>query len=262
MKRFFRSLVALACLTSWCSIEGCSSGQSPKGDSSSSASSNRSQSTQPVPAKVVNGKPQGLYYMQRYWIATRYLEKSCWYFAPDGQVYENLTTGFSPEDLAAHKGPKGTFKAGGGLLEVTWADGKTTKSELEFVSGGFNWNTGAFLPIAQPAKGKSIVGSYEGGSLFGAEGSSVIVSKSLSLESDGSYTLFGISSVTATSNGTQARTGGEGSETGRWELDGLNLRLTKTDGSTTRLIAIPFDDEETSVYPDRIFVGGTMYKKK
>ena len=200
--------------------------------------------------------------MQRYWIATRFLEKSCWYFAPDGAFYENLTTGFSPEDLAAHKGPRGTFKAEGGKLEVTWSDGKSDKSDLEIVPGGFNWNTGAFLPIERPANANSIAGAYEGGSSFGAEGNSVMVSKSLILDANGSYTLSGISTLSATSDGTQARAGGEASESGRWQLDGFNLRLVSNDGSTKQVIAFPFDDQANKASPERIFVGGTVYKKR
>ena len=221
-----------------------------------------SKAVQPAPAKMINGKPEGLYYMQKYWIATRFLEKSCWYFAPDGKFYEDLSTGFSPADLDAHKGPKGTYKAGGGNLEVVWSDGKSSKAELEIVPGGFNWDTGMFLPVEEFTKGKSVVGSYEGGASLGGGGNSVIVSKSLRLDADGTYTMSGISSLSSTSNGTQAKVGGQSEANGRWSLDGFVLQLTKFDGVSEKHIAFPFDDDKTPTYPDRLFVGGTMYKRQ
>lgn len=217
---------------------------------------------QPVPATLEDGKPQGLYYMQKLWIATRYLEKSCWYFAPDGTFYENLTTGFSPKDLEAHKGPKGTYQAGAGMLEVKWSDGQSSKSELEIVPGGFNWDTGMYMPVEAFKSGQSIAGTYEGGSSFGGDGNSIIVSKTLSLNSDGTYAMTGISSATTTSDGTQARVGGQSDASGKWKLDGFMLELTGSDGQVTKHIAFPFDDAETPVYPDRVFVGGTMYKRQ
>lgn len=211
---------------------------------------------------MVNGKPEGLYYMQKYWIATRFLEKSCWYFAPDGKFYENLSTGFSPADLEAHKGSKGTYKADGGNLEVIWSDGKSSKGELEIVPGGFNWDTGMFAPVEEFTKGKSLVGSYEGGASLGGGGNSVIVSKSLRLDEDGTYTMSGISSLSSTSNGTQAKVGGQSDTSGRWSLNGFVLQLTKSDGVSEKHIAFPFDDDKTPTYPDRLFIGGTIYKRQ
>ena len=145
-----------------------------------------------------------------------------------------------------------------GNLEVTWSDGQSSVSPIEIETGGFNWDTGMYLPVEPFVAGKSIVGFYEGGSSFGGEGNSVIVSKSLRLESDGRYTMSGIATVSASSNGTQARVGGENQEEGRWQLDGFILSLSKSDGTSVQHIAFPFDDEKTPIYPDRIFVGGTM----
>lgn len=200
--------------------------------------------------------------MQKMWIATRYLEKACWYFAPDGKVYVNLTSGFSSEELAAHKGAQGTYKAGRGTLEVVWSDGTSSKSEIEIEQGGFNWDTGMYLPVEPFTAGKSIAGAYEGGTSFGGQGNSIIVSKSLRLEGDGTYSMSGVSSLSSTSNGTQVKTGGQSDENGRWTLDGFVLRLTSSAGTTAQHIAFPFDDEKTTVYPDRLFVGGTMYKRQ
>ena len=252
MKVKTRSSLLIALIACWCFTSCNSQAQSP---------STKSRAVQPVPAKMVKGKPEGLFYMQKMWIATRYLEKSCWYFAPDGKFYENLTSGFSAEELAAHKGSKGTYRVSQGNLEVTWSDGKSTKGPIEIVPGGFNWETGSYLPVEPFAAGKSIAGSYEGGTSFGGDGRSVIVSKSLHLDADGKYSMSGIATVSASSDGTEARVGGANpEEEGRWQLDGFTLHLTNSSGKSTHHIAFPFDDEKSPVYPDRIFVGGTMYK--
>lgn len=254
----FFAVTIICCSFTACTTHGQSQPNKLEGDNSKSSS----RTSQPAPARMVNGKPEGLYYMQKMWIATRYLEKSCWYFAPDGKFYENLTTGFSPEDLAAHKGPKGTVKAGRGTLEVVWSDGKSSNADLEIVPGGFNWDTGMFLPVEAFASGKSVAGFYEGGASLGSDGNAVIVSKSLRLEEDGTYSMSGISSLSSTSNGTQVKAGGQTDANGRWALDGFILRLTDSDGISAQHIAFPFDDEKTTVYPDRLFVGGTMYKRQ
>ena len=245
-----------------CTAQSPSNPVAPNSTQSNLGQSEASLSGQPVPATIANGKPVGLYYMQKYWIATRYLEKSCWYFAPDGTFYENLSTGFSPKDLEAHKWPKGTYQASAGNLEVTWSDGQSSKAELEMVPGGFNWDTGMYMPVEAFASDKPITGTYEGGSSFGSEGNSIMVSKTLNLKADGSYSMTGISSTSTTSNGTQVRAGGESEASGQWKLDGFILQLTGSDGAVTPHIAFPFDDAETPIYPDRIFVGGTMYKKQ
>jgi hypothetical protein len=60
---------------------------------------------QPPAPRISGGGPVGLYFMTRFWSYTGTLEKAAWYFAPDGRVYQNLETGFSAGDLAAHQGP-------------------------------------------------------------------------------------------------------------------------------------------------------------
>ena len=225
-----------------------------------------SSAVQPVPAKMINGKPEGLYYMQKYWIATRYLEKSCWYFAPDGTFYENLTEGFSPQDLKDHKGLKGSYKANKGNLEVTWSNGNTSKGELEIVPGGFNWDTGMFLPVEPLASGKKVDGLYEGGTSFGTSygggGNSTIVSKTLRLDADGTYAMSGVASLQSTDGVSQAKVGGQSQVDGKWKLDGYILFLTNADGTSARHVILPFYDQANPAYPERLFVGGTVYKRK
>lgn len=263
MPRKPNSTILAAFIVGCISVTSVANGQSSLGKSAGGQTSQRnSKAVQPVPAKMINGKPEGLFYMQKMWIATRYLEKSCWYFAPDGKFYQNLSSGFSQAELDAHKGPKGTYRVSQGNLEVAWSDGSSSKGELEIEQGGFNWDTAMFMPVEAFASGKSLAGTYEGGASLGGGGNSIIVSKTLRLDSDGSYSMSGISSMTSTSNGTQARVGGQSEASGRWSLDGFILQLSGSDGTTVQHIAFPFDDEKTPIYPDRLFVGGTMYKRQ
>jgi hypothetical protein len=60
--------------------------------------------------------------------------------------------------------------------------------------------------------------------------------------------------VTAGSNGIDS--------TGRWHAAGYSLVLIDSTGNVYRRIAFPYDDEKTPPNPDRIFVGGTMFKRR
>lgn len=257
--RPFLFLVSMGCLCIPLQVACAQSNASAKRLRADRVSSDRI--PQAIPGKMVQGKPVGLFYMQRMWIATSFLEKSCWYFLPDGTFYENLTKGFSPADLEAHQGPKGTYRLNKGNLEVRWSDGTSSSSALEIETGGFNWDTGMFLPVEAFANDKSIAGNYEGGTSFGSSGNSILVSKSLRLDPDGTYSMSGVSSLSSTSNGTQAKVGGQSEASGRWTLDGFLLQLTTSDGGTEQHIVFPLDDETTPTYPDRLFLGGTAYKR-
>jgi hypothetical protein len=202
---------------------------------------------EPPAAKITDRGPVGLYYMQRYWIATRHLEKAVWYFTPDGKVYEGLTTGFSPEDLAAHKGPHGTYKMVGKDLEVTWSDGKSVKSEMERDegdSGGFAWETGLFAPVKPIADPKLLAGEYEGGTSLSFAGGSSIVSKTLKLNADGTFTNSGIATVKAESDESKVTAAGDSDEKGAWSATDYSMTLKFGDGRTVTGIAFPLFSED------------------
>lgn len=218
--------------------------------------------TQPVTSRMIQGKPEGLFFMQRYWIATRFIEKSCWYFAPDGQFYENLATGFSAEELAAHKGSKGRYSVSGGQMQVIWSDGKSSQSPIKEALGGFDWDTGMFAIVEPFQEGKSISGTYEDGTSLASGGGSITLSKSLRINEDGTFEMAGISSLTSTSDNTQANAGSRSGTTGRWQLEGYTMTLTTSDETQTHHIAFPLDDAKTPAYPDRLFIGGTAYQHR
>jgi hypothetical protein len=71
-----------------------------------------------------------------------------WYFAPDGTVYQDLERGFAPEDLAAHRGPRGTFAVQGREMTVTWVDGKTMTSRIARGRRNFAWTAARIVDVS------------------------------------------------------------------------------------------------------------------
>ena len=116
-----------------------------------------------VEAGLRDGKPVGLFFMTRFWSFTGTLEKAAWYFTPEGDVYRNLETGFSPQDLAAYEGQQGKYTVSGDTMTVTWSDGKTTESAIEREGQGFMWDGGIFSPVKPIQDKAKIAGEYEGG---------------------------------------------------------------------------------------------------
>lgn len=89
-------------------------------------------------AMVSGGRPQGLFFMMRYWVDTQSLEKAAYFFTPAGQVFVN-PAGFSVAELGAlPAGSCGTYCVAGRQLSMKWADGYSTQSAPELGSGGFN----------------------------------------------------------------------------------------------------------------------------
>lgn len=217
---------------------------------------------QPPAARMVNGRPVGLYFMTRFWAFTGSLEMVVWYFAPDGRAYQGLQTGFSAADLAAHKGYQGTYQVAGDTMQITWSEGKPTKSTIERSAGGFAWDAAIFTAVKPFQGAKSIAGSYEGGESLSVAGNSAAVSKTLQLRADGTFTWDGVASVTSATKESKVTTGGQSSGGGTWRMDGYSLLLTERGGRVIRGISFPYDDPMTPVYPDRLFFNGTMYKRR
>lgn len=219
---------------------------------------------QPAKAGFRGGRPVGLYFMTRYWVATGSLEKSVWYFAPDGEAYENLRTGFSEADLAAHRGRRGKVSMDGDAMVITWPDGKDTKSRLEVDTDGegFAWDTGLFTPVQEFDDASELAGKWEGGESLARGGDFIAASNSLDIRADGTFGRESIATVKGTTERSEIGAGSQSAGQGTWKLDGFKLTLTEDRGKQTTAICFPFDDEKTPVKPDRFFFNGTMYKKQ
>jgi hypothetical protein len=190
------------------------------------------------------------------------LEKAAWYFAADGTVYQNLESGVTAADLAAHKGPKGTFKLADGNIAITWADGKTSKSQFEPDKGGpgFAWDGGLFSPVGPITDPKVVAGKFEGGESLSHGGNSVMNSHSFEFRADGTYTRDDVASVKGTTDRSVLSAGAAGTKTGTWKADGFTLILTDS-GKTERKMAFPWSDDDKDP-PNRLYLGGTLLKRQ
>lgn len=217
----------------------------------------------PPAATIVDGRPAGLFFMTRFWSYTNSLEKAVWYFAPDGRVYQDPASGFSEADLQAHPGNRGMYAVADGKLKVTWSDGKVTESPIQADGGAFHWEGGIFTAVEPFDADRSLAGTYEGGESFSsAGGSGAFTSRTMELRPDGTFRRVGMASVQSTSNESMVEAGSQGGSEGTWEAGGYSLVLTGADGDAQRGIAFPYDDADTPVYPDRMYFGGTMYKRQ
>lgn len=222
-----------------------------------------SQGDLPAPASFAEGVPVGLFFMTRYWPATRSLEKSVWYFAPDGTVYQGLETGFSARDLAQHAGPKGKAVLEGERLEVQWPDKKKSGGKISREASSFSWNAGIFTVVKPFAADLPLAGVYEGGESISFSGNRAALAKTLELRADGTYRWSGVSFLNSASDITQVTAGSNGEDsTGRWHAGSYSIVLVDAKGHAYRRIAFPYDDEKTPLNPDRIFIGGTMFKRR
>lgn len=257
----WRGLAALICLAGV--VLGCNeSGDRGLGGGGGSGGGGTGGAT-PRP-RIEAGRPQGIYFMTRYWASSGSLEKAAWYFAEDGSVYAQLATGVQPEDLQSHVGQKGKITASGDELEITWSDGTSTKSKLELDGAGptFMWDMGIFTPAAAIEDPSAIVGEYEGGESIRGGGSYVATAQAITLAADRSYQWGGVGAVSGESGGETISAGSSGETTGVWDAAGYTITFTSVDGKTERQIAFPVDDADTPVKPDRLFIGGLLFKRK
>ena len=216
---------------------------------------------QPAPASWSGDVPVGMYFMSRY-ISGSGLEKSCWYWAPDGTVYEGLMTGFSDQDLADHPGRKGKARAEGGQVVIDWGKGGPTKSPVEKDKSGFMFDMGSFTPVTPIADPASVAGSYEGGESLVHGGNSVGVGKTLDLKSDGTFARESAAYVSGKGDGTKLSGGASSAGAGKWSVAGWTMTLDDGSGKPSRLIAFPYDDPDAKAHPAHLYVGGTLYKHR
>ncbi|MBF9140504.1 hypothetical protein [Hymenobacter properus] len=218
---------------------------------------------QPVAGAVNGGRPVGLFFMTRYWIATRSLEKSTYYFAPNGQVYVD-PKGFSAAELAAlPASSRGSYSVVGNKLSVRWASGQTSSSEVEPQATTFSWDMGIFLagkPFQSPSQ---LAGSFEGGNSISTSSGSASAVSSLTFRPDGTYSGGGASSFGGR-NEAGAKTysaGSTSSNSGRWSLSGWLLTLTDAQGRTTRGVAFPVERNDKTGQVTRFYFDNVAYKR-
>lgn len=216
---------------------------------------------QPAAGVLKEGKPLGVFFMTRYWSYTQTLEKAGWYFALDGQVYQNLEHGAEPPDLKAHKAMHGTYRVEGDSMEITWSDGMKTKSKLEREPKSFAWDGGIFTPVEPIREKKSIAGNYDGGASLSHNKNTIAVAKTFQLRADGTYSMSGVTVVSGKTESSEIGGSAQKSDSGTWTASGYSMTLTPSSGPAVRYLAFPVDDDSTTIYPDHLYVGGTLFKK-
>ncbi len=219
--------------------------------------------TQPEPHKVTTtAPPVGLYIMTRYWIATRSLETSSWYFSPDGMAYENPTGDFSAGELAKCK-YQGRISLSGNDLTLTTSNGKTETGSYEPNPDqkAFYWNTGNFVPAKGFNKPGAVTGKWQGGFSSSFSGGGGSVARTLTLNADGSYSLSSTAGISASSEGSTATAGSSGENSGTWEAGQYFLTLRGADGSVSRSVAFPFAIKGSEELPDKFYYDGILWSR-
>jgi hypothetical protein len=223
----------------------------------------------PSPTVMSKSKIEGLFYMQRYDMVSRHLEKAVWYFNADGKVYVNPEIGFSASELAAHKGLLGTYRIADGQMNIAWSNDSKSNNKLEIAADSFNFDTATFLPVKPFRNANQLVGNYEGGSSFTFSGNSTSIAKTLNLRADGTYSSSGIANFSKTrnesnysdTNNKELIASGQGSSTGTWSLSGYSLTLSSHGAEDLRGIVFPLFHDEAKGPPDRFLFRGIVYKK-
>ncbi|MBD2722653.1 hypothetical protein [Hymenobacter armeniacus] len=219
--------------------------------------------TQPLAGSVKGGRPVGLFFMTRYWIATHSLEKSTYYFAPNGQVYVD-PAGFSAAQLAAvPAASRGSYTVAGRKLSVRWANGQTESADVEPQSETFAWNMGIFLAGRPFASASQLVGAFEGGNSISTSSGSAAAVSSLTFRANGTYS-GGSASSFGGRNEAGASTysaGSSGGSAGRWSLSGWTLTLTDAAGRTSSGVAYPIEKNEKTGQVTRFYFNNVAYKR-
>lgn len=211
----------------------------------------------PVRAQFEGDTPVGLYFMTRFWSGTGSLEKAAWYFAPDGTAYRDLSRGVSKEDLAAHPGGRGSVAVDGEAMTITWSDGKTSTSKIERDGETFTWDMGIFSPVKPFDDAADLEGRWEGGESLSGGAGRAMMSKTLELRADGTFTWHSVSFLSSESARTTVSAGAQGGTSGKWELDDYTLTLTSEDGRTYSGVAFPYHDGSKP----RVFFNGILYQE-
>lgn len=239
------------------------SGTTPRPTTTAPRPAAAGDATQPLAGAVNGGRPVGLFFMTRYWMATRSLEKSTYYFAPNGQVYVD-PKGFSAAALAAlPASARGSYAVAGNKLSVRWASGQTSSSEVEPQATTFAWDMGIFL-AGQPFKSPGqLTGSFEGGNSISTSSGSAAAVSSLIFRPDGTYSGGGAASFGGRNDaGAQTYSAGStSSNAGRWSLSGWLLTLTDAQGRTNRGVAFPVERNDKTGQVTRFYFDGVAYKR-
>ena len=208
-----------------------------------------------------DGLPVGPYFMTRFTPATQKVEKSVWYFAPGGEVFSGLETGFTPADLQAHAGPHGKISRLEKEVLISWSDGRQARAKLERDGDGFTWDMTLFAPVQAFETSNEVAGVYECVESI-PPGNGPAVPQRLELRGDATFVWEGASYSAGADGVPTVKSGLNEKVAGGWEIDRFSLRLEAPDGTVLRRFVFPSDDDKTVIKPDRMFFAGVMFKRR
>lgn len=114
-------------------------------------------------------------------------------------------------------------------------------------------------PITDP---QALAGHYEGGESLSGGGGGAASSTTYDLRADGTFASGSVASVSSRSSQSTVSAGATGAASGTWAATRYSITFTDAAGKTVRYMAFPYDDASTPVNPDRLYIGGTLYKRR
>jgi len=149
-------------------------------------------------------------------------------------------------------------------MEALYAPGGSEKGKVEGGSfevsedrKSFSWDAGIFTPVDGFGSKQGIAGKWQGGFSTGSGGNSEAFSRTLDLRADGTFSLTGAASISASDSNSSTKAGASGDiSSGKWSLDPYTLTL-----GDTKAIAFPWDDKDTPVNPDQFYFDGIMWSR-
>lgn len=206
----------------------------------------------------------GLYLRTTY--AFGNLSLSTVYIGEGGKIAVDPLEGIDPFDFktAGKKSPEkvGTFTVSGNAFLITWT-GKSApqKVPVEFQDGKLSAYDGGLVTKAEAyGKDQKLNATYAGSGTT----ANVSASRTLSLSSDGKYTmklLGGVRGIPGANTGVAERT-----ETGKYRLSGNTLTLTSADGKATKHTVLPFntalDPKKAQIGDDHLIFDGMNLKRE
>jgi len=221
----------------------------------------------PVEAKLTDNGPVGAYFQTKVIHGSSTLEKSVWYFKPDGTVHFYVTLGYSDAELASDdKSSRGTVRRDGDQIEITWKDGSIRRARYEpKADGTFWWDMGLFTRV-KPLDRAAALGTWE---FHGTRGVSTedkgnantsSQTKRFTFSPDGTFVHTGVLIVTVDENPDVTSTGKKETR-GQWTARRYSLVLSGADDSEAHGIAFTIDDAGTPEPSDWLYYRGMMHRR-
>lgn len=206
--------------------------------------------------------PEGLYIMTRMGFGSTLNIEA--YRFDDGNVVQNPVVPGDSLDVEAeakvHPEDVGTYEVDGDTMTMKFGT-RESSSEIEPDGDCFTWDMGIFCRV-EPFEDDELEGTFDGGASATTPFGVAINSRSITFSDDGTYTMESAGSVSSATESSTVSAGSTGGEKGEYEIDGQVIRFSPEGGEERVLTAFPYDDGTDGEKPRRIYLGGTMLKRR